>query len=188
MIIYNKRSNSNKRVIAERRAQEFEAAKECPACSGALKIAELHKDRTTYVCTKCGEVATFTSGPKFAKPPKSKHATAITLRDRTTKAYKGKSDGVSVYKDVKDILTIVRRAMSSICVISFEYVASDGAKSARSVEPYKLTLKGGEPILYGYDLDAGSIRIFKLAGMSAMEVQQYLFKPRWEMEDKLDER
>lgn len=187
MIIYRKRSE-NKRQLATQHARDFEANKECPACRGALKIAETQTDRVTYICTKCGEVATFTAKPLLDKPPKSTKMNALTLRDRTTQGYRGKrSNFLAVPKDLKKTIDEIKKAMDDTCVISFEYTSADGSKSARSAEPYKLTLKSGEPILYGFDLDAGSIRVFKLAGIASLEIQQYLFKPRWNMEDKLNE-
>lgn len=187
MIIYRKRSDQ-KREIATRRSQEFEADKACPTCKGTLKIAETQKDRTTYICTKCGEVATFTTKPNLAKPPKSKKMSALTLRDRTTQGYRSKRNGtIPINKNLESTIAEIRKAMAGTCVISFEYISSDGGRTVRSAEPYKLTTKGEEPILYGFDLDAGGIRIFKLVGMYSVEMQQYLFKPRWGIEDKLNE-
>jgi len=165
--------------------------KECPGCGGPLSFVETSNNRDTFFCEKCDSTVSFgKSVDQITKNKKSKKMNLITLRERPAKHSKEKSVVDDVHADAPPQgkpVEAIRAAMGSKSVVDFAYY-SKGAKdpSSRSVEPYKLTMNSaGEIILYGYDLDAGSIRIFKIGRMRGIEKSVFTFTPRWDIVDKL---
>jgi len=182
MYIYQKRSK-NRQVLSGR-------GKVCPSCkSSKIVLTEPGKDRTTFTCQKCGSISTFTNKPDLSKPKKqaTKPVSAITLRDRTVKTEDSRPTKVLANESMRSILEVIRKAMKDTMVVSFDYIAADDKKSSRTVEPYKITSKKGEMILFAHDLEGSSIRIFKIRNMSYVEPQPYAYEPRYDIEDKLKE-
>jgi predicted DNA-binding transcriptional regulator YafY len=183
MYIYNKRSKKRQRLATK--------GKVCPSCkSDKMKLTEPGKDRTTFTCQKCGSISTFTKLPETTKTKKEpiKSLSAITLRDRSSEREERPTKKPLENESVYSILETVRTAMDKTEVISFDYTASDNKKSSRNVEPYKITSRKGEIILFAYDLESGGIRTFKMKNMSYVEKQPYAYKPRYDIEDKLKEK
>jgi len=156
-----------------------------------MVLTEPGKDRTTFTCQKCGVISTFTELPNTKRSGKEpvKKMSAITLRDHTTEHGTQTPPktllNTSKKESASTTLNVVRKAMSSTSVVSFDYVASDNKKSSRNVEPYKITHRNGEIILFAYDLESGGIRTFKIKNMSYVGEQPYMYKPRYPIEDKL---
>ena len=116
------------------------------------------------------------------KPKKkaAKHTGAIVLRDRT------KNKPVRSRPVGQGNLTIIKRAMKNHQVLSFDYTSVKGEQTHRSVEVYKIERdRTGDPVLWGWCLEADAIRKFKIAGISDPEVSNFNFKPRFPVEDLL---
>jgi predicted DNA-binding transcriptional regulator YafY len=184
MILFRKRSKQ-KAKLAKKEANEQSNTKRCPSCGELAKLAESGKDRETYFCEACSNTSTFTHAPaNQIDEPKVKKMSTMTLRDRSSKSKQKMPKAVAeLKKDEAASVTTIREGMESTSLLAFEYQSSDGKRSSRMVEPYKLTKKNGEIILYGYDTEAGGIRTFKLKAMSFVEKQSFSFKPRWDIED-----
>jgi predicted DNA-binding transcriptional regulator YafY len=183
MYIYNKRSK-NRQVLSTR-------GKICPACkSPNMKLTDPGRDRTTFTCQKCGSISTFTNAPTVDKPKKDpvQKLSRITLRDRSSEREQITKPKPLEKESIQSILEVVRKAMKDTMIVSFDYRASDDKRSSRNVEPYKITHKNGDVILFAYDLESGGIRTFKVRNMSYVEPQPYAYEPRYEIEDKLKEK
>lgn len=180
---YYKKRGRRKQELAQNKIKQHISEMSCPSCGGTMKVIEPGKDRDTLVCTKCGDVHTFTLAPQMAKPPKSPFST-LTLRDKSDK--KSNPSYVEPVEHQSDSLTIIREGMDKQRLLSFTYISSRGEKTARQVEPYKLTRDAkGDLVLFAYDVEANGIKVFKLGGIGNLNMQEYEYKPRWNVEDKL---
>jgi len=181
--IYHKRSK-NRQALAK-------VGKVCPSCkSNKLELTEPEKDRTTFTCRKCGSISTFTKLPETTTSKKEpvKKLSMITLRDRASDQPESPRQKPLEKESMHSTLAVIRKSMKETSVLSFDYVASDNNKSSRNAEPYKITTKNGETILFAYDLESGGIRTFKIGKMSYVEKQSYAYEPRYPIEDKLKEK
>lgn len=75
-------------------------------------------------------------------------------------------------------LEIIKSALLESKLISFEYVAHHGNKSARTAEPYQLVLKSGHWYLQAYCYKRNAFRLFRLSRMSNLQIQDEIFTPR----------
>lgn len=186
MIIFKKRN------VLKQKLAESGAGRSCPACGTFMEFVEGGKDRATYTCPGCKEVATFTNKPTGGnQPTKQQKGKSFTLRDKSSKSSKHPSTKPPVESqavtDVTDAVKTIRECMEDQNILLFEYNAHNAGFSARTVEPYKLTRdKTGDIVLYGFDIESEGIRIFKLSKMKNMEKQTFVYKPRWDLEDKLE--
>jgi len=181
--IYRKRSK-NQQILSG-------VGKICPGCkSNKLELTEPGKDRTTFTCKKCGSISTFTDAPYTSKTKKEapKKLSAITLRDKSDTHVESPRQRPLHNEPIANVLEVIRKSMKDKLILSFDYIASDAKKSSRNIEPYKITNKNGEVVLFGYDLENGGIRTFKLGKMSYVENQSYGYEPRYAVEDKLKEK
>lgn len=182
MYLRRRRTSELKEALAKKSSK----GRSCPACSTTMEFVENGKDRATYFCPRCRETVTFTSAPDLPNKPPKKVGSAISLRDQTRsrRTNAPKEVDVTVTDELK--LEQIRACMEEKNILMFAYNNHDTGFSSRSVEPYKITVdKVGDIVLYAFDIDAGSIRIFKLQKMKALEKQEYGFSPRWPIEDKL---
>jgi ribosomal protein L37AE/L43A len=181
--IYKKRSKHGK-VLAQR-------GKVCPSCKSTdMHLTETGKDRSTFTCQKCGAINIFTNGPNETTPQKkqdnsTKKLSVVMLRDHTSHKSTVPEQPPVPVESINETLQVVRTAMTDAAIISFDYISSDNKKSMRNVEPYKITRRNGNIILYAYDLENDGIRTFKLTNMSYVAKQPYNYKPRFDIEDKL---
>jgi predicted DNA-binding transcriptional regulator YafY len=158
-----------------------------------MKLTEPGKDRNTFTCQACGSISTFTQAPDTSNSntkPENK-LSAITLRDKSTERIANKDQNkpkVLEKESIKSMIETIRKAMNATTLLSFDYLSGDNKKSSRNVEPYKLTSRKGELILFAYDMDSEGIRTFKLRNMSYLENQPYAYKPRYDVEDKLKDK
>lgn len=185
MFIYRKPSKKREQ-LARKQAREYKENRTCPGCGGNLELTEAGKDRNSYVCVKCGAVATFTISLPEAKQQKETKLKLITVRDKSKKEKPEKPKIEN--EELQVVLDTIRESMEEKRLLAFVYVDRTGRKSGKTVEPYKLTMDGsGNPILYGFCTEAEGTRMFKLAKMFKLEIQTFPFKPKWDMEDKLAE-
>ena len=73
---------------------------------------------------------------------------------------------------------MIQSALDACRLLSFEYIAHRGKKTARTVEPCQLVLKSGRWYLYGYCLTRSGCRLFRLSRMLNLEIRQEVFVPR----------
>lgn len=80
--------------------------------------------------------------------------------------------------NIQPYLEIIKTALQESKLMSFEYVAVHGNQTARTVEPYQLVLKSNHWYLYGYCHKRNAFRLFKLARISSLQIQEEKFIPR----------
>lgn len=83
-------------------------------------------------------------------------------------------------------LEIVKAALQESKLLSFEYIAHHGNKTARTVEPYQLILKSSHWYLHGYCRRRNDYRMFRLSRMSNLQIQEKSFTPREYQKPALD--
>lgn len=88
--------------------------------------------------------------------------------------------------NTQSYLEMIKAALQENKVLSFEYIAHHGNKTARTVEPYQLVLKGSHWYFQGYCLKRNDFRLFRLSRMSNLQVQEDIFTPRVYQKPMLD--
>jgi len=147
-----------------------------------------NRETSNYSCTQCGSTVSHTAG-STAMSVKTKETPLglIQLRDRSKSTDPVPATVDAAPTNVKRCVEQIRNGMSKRALVSFVYPDShdNGAAKTRTVEPYKLASHKGEIVLYGFDIEANSIRMFKLDKMKLVEEQTFTFKERWPIVDKL---
>lgn len=77
----------------------------------------------------------------------------------------------AIFPQLKDAILERRR-------VTFDYFASNGASSRRTVEPLRLCYKGVNWYLQGYCLSRGDFRVFRLSRMEHLTVEADFYTPR----------
>ena len=80
--------------------------------------------------------------------------------------------------NIQPYLETIKSALQESKLISFEYVAPNKNKAARTVEPYQLVLKNSHWYLQGYCHKRSDFRLFRLSSMSNLQIQKETFLPR----------
>jgi predicted DNA-binding transcriptional regulator YafY len=183
MFYYKKRGKRKKQLANEKITQHIREMS-CPSCKGHMKLIEAGTDRDTLVCTQCNAVHTFTVAPNARKQSDTTELGSLTLRNRSKETNTpNKCEPTQGYQDTLDV---IRKCMDDTKILSFNYISVNGKKSARQVEPYKLSRDAnGDVVLFAYDIEASSIKVFKLNGIGKLSIQDFDYKPRWDIEDKL---
>lgn len=81
-------------------------------------------------------------------------------------------------RDTQRNLEIIKTALQDYKLISFEYLAHHGMKTARTVEPYQLVLKSGHWYFQGYCHIRSNYRLFRLSRISNLQMKEESFAPR----------
>ena len=81
-------------------------------------------------------------------------------------------------RNIQPYLQMIKAALENNKLLSFEYLAHQGKKTARTVEPYQLVVKSGHWYFYGYCYRRNDYRLFRLSRMSDLRVEQETFIPR----------
>ena len=89
-------------------------------------------------------------------------------------------------ENIQLYLEIVKAALQESKLLSFEYIAHHGNKTARTVEPYQLILKSSHWYLHGYCRKRNDYRMFRLSRMSNLQIQEKSFTPREYQKPALD--
>lgn len=89
-------------------------------------------------------------------------------------------------RNIQPYLEIIKTALQESRLLSFEYVAHHGNKTARTAEPYQLVLKGSHWYLQGYCRTRNDFRLFRLSRMSSLQMQEEIFTPRDYQKPQLD--
>lgn len=96
-------------------------------------------------------------------------------------------------RNVEPYLEIVKTAIDERRLLSFEYADRRGTATARTVEPYRLVLKGSHWYWQGYCRARKDFRLFKLSRMKGLRMGEESFppreypKPHLDIADMLDE-
>lgn len=77
--------------------------------------------------------------------------------------------------NIQPYLDIIKTALQDRRLLTFEYVAHHGNKTARTVEPYQLVLKGNHWYLQGYCYKRKDFRLFRLSRMSNLQMKEEFF-------------
>lgn len=80
--------------------------------------------------------------------------------------------------NIQSYLEIIKTALQDSRLLTFEYVAHHGNKTARTVEPYQLVLKSSHWYLQGYCHIRNDYRLFRLSRMSDLQIQEETYTPR----------
>lgn len=89
-------------------------------------------------------------------------------------------------RNIQPYLEIIKTAMLERRLLSFEYADRRGSATTRTVEPYRLVLKGGHWYWQGYCRKRKDFRLFKVSRMSRLRMQDESFTPREIPKLKLD--
>lgn len=81
-------------------------------------------------------------------------------------------------QNIQPYLQIIKSALDSHRLLSFEYIAHHGNKTMRTVEPYQLVMKSGHWYFYGYCRNRNDYRLFRLSRMSNLQMEPESFVPR----------
>ncbi|EAC4810703.1 YafY family transcriptional regulator [Listeria monocytogenes] len=91
--------------------------------------------------------------------------------------------------NIQPHVEIIKVALQENKLLTFEYIAHQGNKTVRIVEPYQLVMKSSHWYLYGYCQNRNDFRLFRLSRMSGLKILEETFtlrnfrKPQLEMED-----
>lgn len=88
--------------------------------------------------------------------------------------------------NIQPYLEIIKSALRENRLLDFEYIAHHGNKTARTVEPYQLVLKGNHWYLQGYCRKRNDFRLFRLSRMSNLQMKEGIFVPRDYQKPQLD--
>ena len=89
-------------------------------------------------------------------------------------------------KNIQPSLEIIKIALQESKLLSFEYVAHHGNKTARIAEPYQLVLKSSHWYLQGYCHIRNDFRLFRLSRISNLQMKEETFAPRDYQKPTLD--
>ena len=87
---------------------------------------------------------------------------------------------------IQKYIELLKVAMEESRLVSFEYSDHRGNKTSREVEPYQLIMKSSYWYFYGYCLKRNDFRLFKLARIYDLKVQEERFSLREYHTPKLD--
>ena len=88
--------------------------------------------------------------------------------------------------NIQSNLEIIKATMQESRLLTFEYIAHHGNKTARTAEPYQLVLKSSHWYLQGYCHKREAYRLFRLSRMSNLQMQEETFTPRKYQKPQLD--
>lgn len=80
--------------------------------------------------------------------------------------------------DIQSYLERIKTALQQSKLLTFEYIAHHGNKTARTAEPYQLVLKNSHWYLQGYCHKRNDYRLFRLSRMSNLQMQEETFTAR----------
>lgn len=89
-------------------------------------------------------------------------------------------------RNLQPYLEIIKTALQESKLLTFEYIAHHGNKTARTAEPYQLVLKSSHWYFQGYCRKRNDFRLFRLSRMSNLKSQEETFTPREYQKPQLD--
>lgn len=88
--------------------------------------------------------------------------------------------------NIQAYVEMIKTALQESKLLSFEYVAHHGNRTARTIEPYQLVLKSSHWYVQGYCHTRNDFRLFRLSRMSNLHMQEETFAPRDYQKPTLD--
>lgn len=88
--------------------------------------------------------------------------------------------------DIQPYVETIKAALQQSRLLTFEYIAHHGHKTARTVEPYQLVLKSSQWYFQGYCRQRNDYRLFRLSRISSLQMQAETFTPREDPKPMLD--
>jgi len=89
-------------------------------------------------------------------------------------------------KNIQPDLEMIKTALQESKLVSFEYADHHGNITVRTAEPYQLVLKSNHWYFQGYCHTRKDFRLFKLARISKLQIQEEFFTPRDYQKPQLD--
>lgn len=89
-------------------------------------------------------------------------------------------------RNIQPYLEMIKAALQENKLLTFQYIAHQGIKTERTVEPYQLVLKGNYWYLQGYCHQRNDYRLFRLSRMSDLQIQEEVFPLRDYQRPQLD--
>ncbi|MBF2455046.1 YafY family transcriptional regulator [Listeria seeligeri] len=80
--------------------------------------------------------------------------------------------------NIQTHVEIIKVALQENKLLTFEYIAHQGNKTERIVEPYQLVMKSSHWYLYGYCQNRNDFRLFRLSRMSGLQILEDTFTLR----------
>lgn len=193
---YRARRNPIKEQSGKETAKRVSGTKTCDNCGEQAVPYERHNDRVVYLCNHCGRQKTYAASPidiangdepsSATKQKKVKRQGPIVFRDRSGEnKKKNNKQEVDVAGSPEEVLKAIRSSMNDKKMLAIEYTDAKGNESVRLVEPYKLAIYKGKPILYAFCTESNSVRMFKIKSISSCSVEDFEYKPRWDIIDQL---
>lgn len=81
-------------------------------------------------------------------------------------------------RNIQASFEMIKMALQENRMLTFEYIAHHGNKTARMVEPYQLVLKSSHWYLQGYCHERSDYRFFRLSRISNLQMIEETFAPR----------
>ena len=88
--------------------------------------------------------------------------------------------------NIQPYLETIKTALQEKKLLTFEYIAHHGTKTARTIAPYQLVLKNSHWYIQGYCYKRNDFRLFRLSRMSSLQMQEKTFTPRDYQKPQLD--
>lgn len=82
------------------------------------------------------------------------------------------------YRNVQAYLETIKKALQENKLLSFEYADRHGNKTEREAEAYQIVLKGNHWYFQGFCYKRNDFRLFKLARISNLKLEEIFFTPR----------
>jgi len=89
-------------------------------------------------------------------------------------------------RHLEGYLEIIKTALQENRILSFEYADRYGNRTIRKAEPYQLVLKGSHWYFQGYCRKRDDFRLFKIARISRLQMEDNCFTPRNYQKPQLD--
>jgi predicted DNA-binding transcriptional regulator YafY len=80
--------------------------------------------------------------------------------------------------NIQPYFSRIQTALTESLLLRFEYADRYGNKTARTVEPYQLVLKGNRWYVYAYCREREDYRLFRLSRMTNLQITEEAFTPR----------
>ena len=81
-------------------------------------------------------------------------------------------------RKIQPYFEMIKSALQENKLLTFEYIAHRGNKTARTIEPYQLVLKGSRWYFQGYCRTRNDFRLFRVSRMSELQMKRETFIPR----------
>lgn len=140
-------------------------------CGREAELKKEYPRKRIYECSFCDAVSVV---------PKNSSEVSKSKKEEKQKE---KDFTKNVSKNEK--VNVLRKHMTNLEMIDFEYISKNGTKSSRTVEPYKLDVKNGEIYLWAFCSAGEGIRMFKLSGIRKIASSGFNYKPRYPLEDNV---